>query len=146
MTELAAFKGTIGALRTIGGRKVIAVTIEVPIEHQQTVAKIAEHGAWVAVARLAEGDAPVLAEKPKRSWADLSVAEQAGIRCNEGRFASFLAKKMDANPKGITRQAYDTPEQVASALRQYFSVKSRRDITRYQWEVLNEEYRLWLQT
>lgn len=142
MTELAAFKGTVGALRTIGGRKVIAVTIEVPIEHQQTVAKIAEHGAWVAVARLAEGDAPVPAEKPKRSWADLSVAEQAGIRCNETAFREYLAIE-DPSFKGNNAAAYDQ-DRAAQYLRDRFNVTSRKDIPLEKWTAFDNEYQLWL--
>lgn len=138
MTELAAFKGTVGALRTIGGRKVIAVTIEVPIEHQQTVAKIAEHGAWVAVARLAEGDAPVPAEKPKRSWADLSVAEQAGIRCNEGAFWKYLNKHY--HQFGAVHDA----ESAAGHIREIFGVLSRKDIPIREWKVFDSDYQNWL--
>lgn len=139
MTDAAVFKGTIGALRTIGGRKVIAVTVEVPIEHQSVVAKIAEHGAWVAVARLAEGDAPATPDKPKRSWSELSVGEQAGIRCNEKAFWKYIAEVCsDAEP-------LDDAE-AADILRRHFSVQSRKDIPRDKWEAFDADYLHWLRT
>lgn len=140
MTDLAAFKGTVGALRTIGGRKVIAVTIEVPIEHQQTVAKIAEHGAWVAVARLAEGEAPAPTEKPKRSWNELSVGEQAGIRCGEESFWTFLGDQ------GWATIWPNCPSEAAGMLRSHFGVASRKDIPRNEWNAFEADYQHWLRT
>lgn len=140
MTDLAAFKGTIGALRTIGGRKVIAVTIEVPIEHQQTVAKIAEHGAWVAVARLADGDDPAPVEKRKRPWNELSVGEQAGIRCNEGAFWKYLNKHY--HQFGTVHSAEDA----AGHIREVFGVLSRKDIPESEWREFDADYKHWLRT
>lgn len=141
MTDDAVFKGTIGALRTIGGRKVIAVTVEVPIEHQSVVAKIAEHGAWVAVARLAEGDAPATPEKPKRSWNELSVGEQAGIRCNEKAFWNYLEFRSNLE-LGSVKEA----DRAAEILRNLFSVESRKDIPRDKWEAFDTDYQRWLRT
>lgn len=131
----AAFKGTIGALRTIGGRKVIAVTVEVPIEEQSTVASIAEHGAWVAVARLNQEEQPKPEQKERRKWSELSVAEQAGIRCNEKAFLEFLSADTVFSP-GDANEA-------AQALREYFGVTSRKDIPRDKWESFDNEYQLW---
>ncbi len=130
MTEAAVFKGTIGALRTIGGRKVIAVTVEVPIEEQSTVAKIAEHGAWVAVARINPEEAPKPAQKEKRRWETLSVGEQAGIRCGESDFQRWL---------GV-----NNADEAATELRRLFNVSSRRDIRAPAWEQHEHEYQLWL--
>lgn len=130
MSDAAVFKGTIGALRTIGGRKVIAVTVEVPIEEQSTVAKIAEHGAWVAVARINPEEAPKPSQKEKRRWETLSVGEQAGIRCNEPDFQRYCGA--------------DSAEDAAGTLRAYFNVSTRRDIPRDAWEQHEHEYQLWL--
>lgn len=130
MSDAAVFKGTIGALRTIGGRKVIAVTVEVPIEEQSTVAKIAEHGAWVAVARINAEEAPKPAQKEKRRWETLSVGEQAGIRCGERDFQRWL---------GVNNAV-----EAATELRRIFNVSSRRDIRAPAWERHEHEYQLWL--
>lgn len=138
MSDAAVFKGTIGALRTIGGRKVIAVTVEVPIEEQSTVAKIAEHGAWVAVARINPEEAPKPSQKEKRRWETLSVGEQAGIRCNEKAFWEYLE-----------RCGFMQPESASSAaecLRHIFAVHSRKDIPRDEWSRFDGEYQLWLRT
>jgi hypothetical protein len=138
MTDAAVFKGTIGALRTIGGRKVIAVTVEVPIEEQSTVAKIAEHGAWVAVARINAEEAPKPAQKEKRRWETLSVGEQAGIRCGEKAFWEFLT---DYSTFSF---APGDANECAGYLRQHFGVDSRKDIPRDRWNALENEYQLWL--
>lgn len=138
MTEAAVFRGTIGALRTIGGRKVIAVTVEVPIEEQSTVAKIAEHGAWVAVARLADGEAPKPVEKERRSWGQLSVAEQAGIRCNEGAFWKYLNKHYHLY--GTVSDANGA----AGHVREIFGVISRKDIPEIEWREFDSDYQNWL--
>jgi hypothetical protein len=130
MSDAAVFKGTIGALRTIGGRKVIAVTVEVPIEEQSTVAKIAEHGAWVAVARINAEETPKPAQKEKRRWETLSVGEQAGIRCGERDFQRWL---------GV-----NNADEAATELRRIFNVSSRRDIRAPAWEQHDHEYQLWL--
>lgn len=145
MTDAAVFKGTIGALRTIGGRKVIAVTVEVPIEHQSVVAKIAEHGAWVAVARLAEGDAPATPEKPKRSWNELSVGEQAGIRCGEPRYWKFLEPHAARLHRVKTFQI-ESADAAAAALRDLLGVKSRKDISPSLWRAFDADYLHWLRT
>jgi len=150
MTDAAAFKGTIGALRTIGGRKVIAVTVEVPIEHQSVVAKIAEHGAWVAVARLAAGDAPATPEKPKRSWSELSVGEQAGIRCGEPAFRRYVAERVrDKFQVGFDESDLTNAGaagRVAMGLRDLFGVETRADIPRDKWESFDNDYQHWLRT
>src|SRR3990167_2136439 len=50
----AAFQATIHGFRTIPSRGVLQVTIEAPIEEHARIAEIAQHGCWVAVARLDE--------------------------------------------------------------------------------------------
>src|SRR5262245_32356308 len=66
MTDAAAFRATIHGLRTVPSRKVVQVVVEAPIEHLTLIAKVAEHGAWVGVARLTEagkeGDVTASAE------------------------------------------------------------------------------------
>jgi hypothetical protein len=136
MTHAAVFKGTIGALRTIGGRKVIAVTVEVPIEEQSTVAKIAEHGAWVAVARISE-DKEQSEQKDRRRWNELSVAERAGIRCNEKAFWEYLSFV------GQKETVATDAEGAAADLRIHFNVKSRKDIPAAAWDRFDNEYLLW---
>jgi hypothetical protein len=54
----AAFRATIHGLKTVPTRKVCQLTVEFPIEQLAQVAQIADHGAWVAIARLNEVPAP----------------------------------------------------------------------------------------
>jgi hypothetical protein len=145
LTEAAIFQGTIGALRTIGGRKIIAVTVEVPIEHQQTVAKVAEHGCWVAVARLDPSKVPQQPEQqtPRRRWDQMSVAERAGIRCNERAFWDFLSIER-SDQLGAVVVMPQNAEEAAAMLRELFGVTSRKNIMPDEWMVFDNKYQLWL--
>src|SRR6185312_3773933 len=100
----AVFQGTIHSFKTIPSRSVVSITVECPIEQLADIARIAEHGAWVAVARLQNGKevqvipAPqAMASpdtgKPKREWRDLQPAAQAGIRCEDPIFQAFLKEE-----------------------------------------------------
>jgi hypothetical protein len=136
--NLGVFEGTISGYRTIGGRKVVAVTIEAPIEHQAEIARIAEHGAWVAVARLHANKTPAAEPKERRRWDQMSVAERAGIRCGERAFWEYLS---------FVRPSFPAPENAEGAaklLRYHFEVESRKDIKPDDWEKFDHEYQLWL--
>jgi hypothetical protein len=136
----AVFKGTVGALRTIGGRKVIAVTVEVPIEHQSIVAQIAEHGAWVAVARISE-DKEQSEQKDRRRWNELPLSQQAAIRCGEIAFREFCALDCE----GIKILDLDM---AADHVREFCGVSSRKEldsnkIAAAKWRELEGRYDLW---
>lgn len=165
--DRAAFRATIHGLRTVPSRKVIQLILECPIEQQAEIARIAEHGAWVAVARInpeQEREAmpverkrisgttetpprsdsnpkPVGAEK--RPWNELAPAQQAGILCGEPAFWTFLNEKYDhmlPDVRDATRAAI--------VVREICGVTSRRDIAtdtraRGAFYSLNEQYRAW---
>ena len=137
MSNAAAFRATIHGLRTVPSRGVLQVTIEAPIEQLQHVAKIAEHGKWVAVARIAETAAVVPAEKERRAFTDMSPAQQAGMLCADRAFRLFLAEKFD--------MPLPDPEEAANVIRHHCKVKSRKDITADNagWSDIVLAYRLW---
>jgi hypothetical protein len=157
----AAFQATVHGFRTIPSRGVISITIECPIEHHAEIARIAEHGAWVAVARLQEPKevmpnhqplSPTVDARPdqdqhskpdraKRDWRDLGPAQQAGIRCDEPSFTAFL-KEQRAD------DWYETMD-AAACMRLICGVDSRAHLATNQrarviWHQLDQEYQAWL--
>ena len=82
--------------------------------------------------------------KEPRSWSDLSYAQQAGIRCNEPVFWSFINDEFGAlDAKGIK-----SPEGAATFVRMQCGVASRADITHgsfagNDWLNLNDKYEAW---
>jgi len=135
----AAFQATVHGFRTVPSRGVISITIECPIEHHAEIARIAEHGAWVAVARLQEpGEKPA---KDKRDWRELSPAQQAGIRCDEPSFAAFLKEQRPDD----WHEATDDP---AACVRLICGVTSRAYIEKDQrsrviWKQLDDQFQAW---
>lgn len=56
MNPPAAFRATVHSLRQVPSRKICQLVLELPIEETASVAAIAEHGAWVGIARLQNPD------------------------------------------------------------------------------------------
>lgn len=52
MTKPAMFEATVHGFRTIPSRGVVSITVEAPLEKHAEIARIAEHGAWLVLARL----------------------------------------------------------------------------------------------
>jgi hypothetical protein len=143
----AAFQATIHGLRTVPSRGVVQLVLECPIEQLPHIAAVAEHGAWVAVARLnkegAEQPRPQQ-DKPaggaRKSFNALSGAQQAGILCNEEPFWLFLKERENLSIR--------SSEQCAEHIRQFLNVRSRADIekdhrTRVLWNQYVTDYRAW---
>ena len=146
----AAFSGDYTDLRFIKTRSMAAITVEIPIE--QASAFVAAFGAPmpgtgipVAIARL-DPEKAVSAPEPlkeRRSWSDLSYAQQAGIRCNEPDFWEFINELAECPPDTI-----NSPEGAASFVRVHCGVKSRAQITvgslaSNNWLNLNDKYEAW---
>ena len=79
-----------------------------------------------------------MTEKPKRAWADLSPAEQCGIRCGENDFWTFI------HDRGL-RHGGD----VASSVRFFCRVASRSELNANaeaakRWGELESGYQSWL--
>lgn len=139
----AAFQATVHGLRTVPTRKVLQLTLECPIEHLPQIAAIAEHGAWVAVARLqtegGEQASRPQQDKPaggtRKSFHELSGAQQAGILCNERSFEIFLQET-----RGL-RHGEDSPD----CIRRLLGVSSRKDIAADdpRWQRIISDYRAW---
>lgn len=133
MSRPDAFSACYADWKLVKSRKVVQIVLEVPMETSdaayQLLGGMPNPAAeiWVGVAKLAKK--PEHEQKGHRRWADLTVGEQAGIRCNEDDFQRFVEA---SNASGA-----------AVALRERFNVASRKDIPRDQWEAFETEYQLW---
>lgn len=152
----AAFQATIHGFRTVPSRGVVSITIEAPIEHHAQIARIAEHGSWVAVARIQEpkqGEAhhevtsqesaaagqsqTSQRQSSKTPWRDLPPSQQAAMRCNEPAFAAFLKEN----------HGY-AGEDVPQAVRELCCVTSRAELNannqaRVLWHQLDNQFQAW---
>lgn len=143
MTKLAAIQGTFSDFRTVKGRKVAQLIIEVPIE--LATAAITTLGGvpnptdpkWVAIAMLAKEPAQA-DEDPRRTWEDLPAAQQAAIRCGELDFRRYLHRHH--------RLPVSSQDEAAQQVREWCGVESRRElntnsIARDIWRRLDADYR-----
>lgn len=152
MDKLAAIQGDYCGLRFIKSRKVAVIEIEIPIERgAEFVATFGapdtSTGVPVALARIdpkashapaaPEAQQPRSASAPERgehrSWAELSPAQQAGIRCNDPLFQRFMKER-----KGV--------DDAADGVRGICGVASRSQLTGMAagaWRALDDEFVLW---
>lgn len=138
MTD-AVFEGEVSGFKTVGSRKVVCITIECPIEQISHIASVAQHGAWVAVARL---KAPEPNQKAKKQWHVMLPSAQVSIRLEEPLFRTFLIEEMGLP---VTFGEEETLEW----LRDLLGVKSRKELdkegpSKETWHQWDEHYQAWL--
>lgn len=165
MTKLAAIEGQLVSIKNVSTHKSACLTIHVPEEY---ALKVIEAFGWptmvapvhVAIARMDNGSAgetpsgsttaPVAAtkeEKVKRKWDELSIAQRAGIMCNEKGFQMFVAKRMNIKTPSVVAEVNEAD--AAQYVRQQCGVDSRAhiegnpDATRI-FRDLDASYRAWL--
>lgn len=145
MTAPAAIQGTFSDFRTVKGRKVAQLVIEVPVE-QADAALRALGGVpqphdpkWVAIARL-DPKAASKADEPRerKAWADLPPAQQCAIRCEDHAFRLFISKYCE-DP------AIQSSQQVAAVIRHLCGIGSRADLNtnhraRVVWHNLDRRF------
>lgn len=137
MTD-TAISGDYVDLKFIKTRKVCQIVIEIPIEQGETFVRAfgtpaPDTGVPVALARLTSTPA---AEKPKRSWSDMSRAQQAGIACEDEAFASYIDSKHPHLCGPV------------EAVRELCGVISRAELDKQttagaRWDKLYSDYQLW---
>ena len=142
----AMIRATFSEWRMVKGRKVLQIICEVPLEAQSDVwqalgSPMPDSEIWVAIARLRDGSAPQA--KPPVKF--VSLAQQAGILCNEVPFRRWLAETGGFD--GIAVLDLDT---AADELRRRCGVASRRDLDTdaeagERFRGLRADYTLWLE-
>lgn len=133
--KAAIFAGSYCDMKFVRSRSVAQVIIELPIERSAEF--IAAFGAPspgaevpVALARIdpnAEKAAPEPRKPPaepaaKRRFAELSLAQQAGLRCADPEFQQFLTRREGGS------DIVNNAEMAAATVRELCHVESRSDI------------------
>ena len=151
MPAPAAIAGTFADLKFLKSRSVIQIVIETAIENGPAV--VAAFGTpqpgsevHVAVARIKPEAVKPAPERERKPWAELSRAQQAGMRCNEPAFLVFLREQYR---DVASRYAGKTvPEHT---VRDLCRVQSRSELDDpdlsacgKSWDALDEQYRAWL--
>lgn len=160
MSEPRALTGDFADIRTVKSRSVIQVIVELPIEEGENVVKMfgfpqPSNPTKLALARLAqpaqiEATAEIAAQQrvqatagEKRRWREITLAQQAGIRCAEPAFWTYLREQ--GQP-----QVTDT-ETAAEYVRMVCgNLHSRAELDRKPaagrlWTDLDARYQAWLQ-
>jgi hypothetical protein len=163
----AAFRATFSDWKLVKSRKVVQLVFEVPMEGAdyayQVLGGMPNPAAevWCAVARLNEKGGELASnhdprpadttprpqpDKPaggaKRSWHELTPAQQAGIRCNEPPFWLFLSE----NRSGWTE--VKNANEAAAVVRKWCQIESRTElntdaVAATHWRELDTSYRVW---
>jgi len=150
---MSAFQATFSDFRLVKGRKVCQFVFETPIEAADAALETLgglprpDQEAWVGIARIdpkkAASDAPKPVGEPKerRRFVELSLAAQAGLRCNEKAFWKFLHDEMSYD--------IDSEAEAAEAVRDICGVESRAairdgDPSGKRWDRLNADYVNWM--
>lgn len=142
---MSAISATFADYRTVKGRKILQIIMEVPLEHQARVFEVLgypmpDNPPWVGIARLAgePGTEPkppapkneARSERAKEEFRLKPPAEQAVVRaarlCTEMRFQTWLERYCAA--RGITTTDQPSTETTAELLRRSIGVNSRREI------------------
>lgn len=114
MTKLAAIEGQLVSIKNVSTHKSACLTIHVPEEY---ALKVIEAFGWptmvapvhVAIARMGEAEkAAPEPPKERRKWDELSIAQQAGIMCNEKGFQRYISESLNKRPDEVDTDAAAT--------------------------------------
>jgi hypothetical protein len=157
----AAIQATFSDVKIIRSRKVCQLVLEIPLE--QADAALATLGGipqpqsdcWVAVARLngvpyrptepvhIRGVPEPNPDKEKRRWDDLKLSIQAGIRCEEKAFRTFLT---ETETSAFEARSVEDAERM---VRERCEVDSRKELNldpeaASRWKDIERSYQAWL--
>ena len=156
---MTAFRATYSDWKLIKTRGVVQVVMEVPLADADAAYDVLGgmpvHGKerWFGIAALKspaeEAPSNVPSGSPpstrpdgtKRDWRNLQPAAQAGIRCGDPLFRTFLRE--------VKRYGHCDEQEAAVAVRDICGVNSRVELgtkhpARVIWHQLDSEYQAWL--
>jgi hypothetical protein len=145
----AAIQATFADFRLIKGRKQAQLVLEIPIEEADNALAVLggipqpQSDCWVAVARLNGVAKPKPEPTEQRKWDDLKLSMQAGIRCNEPAFRTFLT---ETETSAFEARSVEDAEQM---VRERCEVDSRKELNldpeaAERWRRLERSYQAWL--
>lgn len=135
----AAFTAVFSDWKVIKTRACVQIVFELPIEKADDAYQVlggmpvAAKEVWCGIARL--GAQAIT--KERRSFAEMSPAQQAGMLCDDVAFRRYLEQRV-CTP-------CTTVEQAAEIVRDYCEVHSRSEITKdnQYWSEIVNGYRSW---
>jgi hypothetical protein len=139
-------QATFSDFKLIRGRKVAQVICEIPIEAADSALSVLggvprpDRESWVALAAL---NVTSIKPQEKRRFEELKSAMQAGIRCGEPAFWTFIGENF------TFRKVPTNEEDAADFVRKYCGVSSRSALNldpkaAAKWQELDARYILWL--
>jgi hypothetical protein len=142
---MTAFRACYADWKLIKTRSVIQVVMEIPLQDADAAYEVLggmpapSQERWFGIAALKGGSPP---PSSRRDWRDLSPQQQAGMRCEEAVFMSFLKEN---HPDNWREALADSAE----CVRLICGVKSRSELAtnhkaRVIWKQLDDEYQAWL--
>lgn len=148
MSKPLAIRAAYSDWKLVRTRQVIQLVFEVPLAEADAAYEVIggmpdpSKERWFAIAAL-QAEAPpanVIKIPDKRDWHNVQPAAQAGIRCNEGIFISFLRETF-ANDWRESANA-------AECVRRICGVQSRAELStdrraRVMWHQLDQQFLAW---
>ncbi len=145
MSDQRVIKARYADWRTVKGRKVLQITLEVPLEQQEDVlsmlgAPMPDRDLWVAVARLTES-------QNTDAFKGGPLAKKAALLCQNGAFRRWAAGQLAA--EGMDGIAVLDGDMAADFIRERCGVESRAmldhsdDATRF-FRQMETDFDLWM--
>lgn len=139
VSNAAAIQATYSDFKIVRGRKVAQIILEIPLEQANgfvTGFGMPNPGSetWVAVARLNQkaiqhkDDGVQAPKNVRRSFGELSLAEQSAIKCGDRVFQRFLFEKDMIPDEDFEAGGQKSADAAATAVRVACGVNSRADI------------------
>lgn len=151
---MTAFRATYSDFKLIKTRQSVQIVFEIPLHDVDAALEVLggmptpSSERWFGIAPLtapASARPQPVPDKPpagaKRDWRDLQPPQQAGIRCGEEAFVTFLKERYS----GEWREATGAAE----CVRIICGVNSRAELatnhaSRVLWHQLDSEYQAWM--
>ncbi len=150
MNKPSAFRAAFSDLKIIKTRQCVQLIFELPLSDFDHAYEVlgglpdSSKEQWFGIAAISADAAQpgqVESKRTARAWADLPPSQQAGIRCEEPSFQTFLKEE---RPDDWHESNWDAAE----CVRLICCIESRADLTtnnkaRVIWKQLDDQYQAW---
>jgi hypothetical protein len=151
---MTAFRATYSDFKLVKTRKVVQIVLEVPVEQANNVLDVLggmpdpSRETWVGVAPLhpdatqpqPKASPAAGAKRGVRPWVEIAPPTQAGIRCDDPVFVSFLKEERADD--------WHEAQDAAECVRMICGVQSRSELAtnhkaRVMWKQLDDQFQAW---